>query len=266
MAVVWCGVLGILIQVGWNKWAAGRINIPAVLPAVLFATLASIPFVMPRTNLTAIGAHVQHVWGVFGSGEWMNNLGVLFLTAVGLALVASAETLLTARATDVLAEQKGIESKSDLNRELIGQGVGNTLCGVLGGLPITGVIVRSSANISFGARTKYSAILHGLWALVFVLALPFVIEKIPASVLASVLVLTGLKLLAPEKVLQTFRANFNDGLIWLATFAGILATDLLRGLGIGLSYVILNKFWIFVKANYLSKNRKEKLFVETSNN
>src|SRR5687767_15919283 len=113
---------------------------------------------------------------------------VLFATR-SLAFVASAETLLCATAVD----RMHTVPRTKYDRELMAQGVGNALCGLLGALPMTGVIVRSSANVQAGARSRASAVLHGAWLLLFVSALPFVLELVPTASLAAVLVFTGYK-------------------------------------------------------------------------
>jgi hypothetical protein len=114
----------------------------------------------------------------------------LLIAAFAVAFIASAETLLSAAAVDRMHSGQ----RSDFDRELSAQGVGNMLCGVLGALPMTGVIVRSSANVQAGAQTRASAIFHGLWLLAFVLLLSSVLQQIPVASLAGVLVYTGVKL------------------------------------------------------------------------
>jgi MFS superfamily sulfate permease-like transporter len=114
----------------------------------------------------------------------------LLIAAFAVAFIASAETLLSAAAVDRMHSGQ----RSDFDRELSAQGVGNMLCGLVGALPMTGVIVRSSANVQAGATTRYSAIFHGLWLLAFVLLLSSVLQSIPVASLAGVLVYTGIKL------------------------------------------------------------------------
>ena len=131
--------------------------------------------------------------------------------------------------------------RTNYDRELSAQGVGNMICGVLGSLPMTGVIVRSSANVQAGAQTRASAILHGVWLLAFVSALPFVLRNVPVAALAAILVYTGLKLVDWKSFAQIRQYGRMPVAIYLATVAGIVAVDLLTGvlIGIGLSVVKL---------------------------
>lgn len=159
----------------------------------------------------------------------------VYTTALTLAVVASLETLLCVEATDKLDPHKRI---TPTNRELKAQGVGNLISGLVGGLPVTQVIVRSSANIQSGARTKLSAILHGLALLVAVLAIPALLNLIPLAVLAAVLITVGYKLAKPA----LFRAMYAQGpsqfIPFIVTIIGILATDLLIGIGLGLAVAV----------------------------
>lgn len=156
----------------------------------------------------------------------------IYVVAVTLAAVASIETLLCIEATDKLDTQRRI---TDTNRELRAQGVGNMLSGAIGGLPITSVIVRSSANIHAGARTKLSTIIHGVLLLVSVLLIPNLLNKIPLSTLAAILLVVGYKLAHPSVFVQTYRKGINQFVPFIVTVIAILLTDLLVGVGIGFS-------------------------------
>src|SRR5262249_4887451 len=127
------------------------------------------------------------------------------------------------------------------DRELMAQGVGNSVCGLLGALPMTGVIVRSAANVQAGGTTRASAVLHGVWLLVFVGLLGFVLRSIPVASLAAVLVYTGYKLVNLKQVKELRKYGWGEVVIYFATMIGIVATDLLTGvlLGVGLSAVKL---------------------------
>jgi MFS superfamily sulfate permease-like transporter len=153
--------------------------------------------------------------------------------AVAVGVIASAETLLCATAVD----QMHHGPRTNYDRELMAQGVGNTLCGILGVLPMTGVIVRSSANVTAGARTRLSATLHGLWLFLFVALLPFLLQRVPGACLAAVLVYTGVKLVDWRAGLGLWRTNRAEALIGLTTLIGVVVTDLLTGvlLGVALS-------------------------------
>lgn len=155
----------------------------------------------------------------------------VYTTALTLAVVASLETLLCVEATDKL-DPRGRVTPTD--RELKAQGLGNVLSGLLGGLPVTQVIVRSSTNIQSGARSKLSAILHGVLLLMAVLAIPGLLNRIPLAVLAAILLTVGYKLAKPALFVQMYRQGPHQFVPFALTVAGILATDLLIGIGIGL--------------------------------
>jgi MFS superfamily sulfate permease-like transporter len=155
--------------------------------------------------------------------------------AAAIAVIASAETLLCATAVDQM--HRG--PRTNYNRELMAQGVGNSLSGMLGALPMTGVIVRSSANVTAGAKTRLSATLHGLWLLLFVALLPFILQRIPASCLAAVLVYTGFKLVDWRSGWKLWKQSKGEGLIFLATLLGVVFTDLLTGVLLGVVLTII---------------------------
>jgi MFS superfamily sulfate permease-like transporter len=161
--------------------------------------------------------------------------GSLVTAGISLALIASAETLLCAAAVDRMQH----EVRTDYNRELFAQGVGNSLCGLLGGLPMTGVIVRSSANVEAGAKTRLSAILHGLWLLLLVAFAPFLLRLVPTASLAGVLVYTGFKLVSPSHLRELRHFGWGAVGIYAATLAGVVAKDLLTGVILGLMLSVL---------------------------
>lgn len=160
--------------------------------------------------------------------------GSIILAVVTLAAVASAETMLSVTAVDAMHTGP----RANYNVELISQGVGNILCGLLGALPMTGVIVRSSANVDAGATSRLSAFLHGAWLLLFVAALPFVLAYIPTASLAAILVYTGYKLVNPKGILEMWRFDKVKVLIFATTVAAIVATDLLTGILIGVGFSV----------------------------
>ena len=226
------GLTTIVTIVLWNSLPWARLRaLPGPLVAVLLATaLAEIcrfpiqRVSLPDNLLAAIETPAQESlrraldWSIFAAG-------------LSLAFVASAETLLCAAAVDRM--HKGPRTRYD--RELIAQGVGNSLCGLLGALPITGVIVRSSANVQAGARTRVSAILHGAWLLLFVTALPTVLERIPTASLAAILVFTGYKLVNWKVAQKLWGYGASEVLIWAATLVSIVVVDLLTGVLIGIA-------------------------------
>jgi carbonic anhydrase len=154
-----------------------------------------------------------------------------------IALVAGVESLLSAVAVDKLHDGP----RSDLNRELVAQGAANTVSGLLGGLPVTGVIVRSSANVAAGGRTRASAVLHGVWVAGFVLLAAGLLEMIPMAALAGVLVVVGLRLISLAQI-KTY-ARHRELPAYLVTAVGVVATDLLTGVALGLAVAVATMLW-----------------------
>ena len=155
----------------------------------------------------------------------------IWILAATIAVVASLETLLCVEATDKLDPEQRV---TPTNRELLAQGVGNTVSGLIGGLPITQVIVRSSANIQTGNATKLSAILHGAWLLLFFLLAPTLLTYIPLGSLAAVLFVVGYKLAKPATFKRIYDSGMKHFIPFVVTILAIVFIDLLKGLGIGL--------------------------------
>lgn len=156
----------------------------------------------------------------------------IYVTAFTIAVVASLETLLSVEATDKLDPYK---RQTPTNRELIAQGIGNSVSGLVGGIPITQVVVRSSANVMSGAMTKLSAILHGILLLLSIIAIPRLLNLIPQAVLASVLLVIGYKLANPKGFVQLYKLGKTQFIPFIATVVGIVITDLLTGIVVGLT-------------------------------
>ncbi|MGB5226829.1 MAG: SulP family inorganic anion transporter, partial [Eudoraea sp.] len=155
----------------------------------------------------------------------------IWITAFTIALVASLETLLCVEATDKLDPRKRV---TPTNKELMAQGTGNIISGLIGGLPITQVIVRSSANIQSGARSKMSAIIHGFFLLISVILIPRLLNMIPLSVLAAILLIVGYKLAKPALFKKMYQLGWKQFVPFTVTVVGIIFTDLLIGIGMGL--------------------------------
>jgi carbonic anhydrase len=218
------GVVTIAVLILWKKlpWAGLR-AIPAPLVAVVTGTVVSLVAKMDvkRVDLPDTLAFTQLKLPT----EW----GVFILAVLTLAIIASVESLLCAVATDKLHSGE----RSNLDKELTAQGAGNLVSGLLGGLPITGVIVRSSANINAGGVSRWSAVFHGVWILLCVLFLGSLIESIPLAVLAGLLVHVGINLVNLHHIHEL--TVHNEVRIYWATVIGVTCVNLLAGVGIGVA-------------------------------
>ncbi len=239
------GILTIVIMVLWAKFRPAALSlVPGPLVAILLTSGLALFLQLPIQFVNI----PDHLADSVGLPTWetiarLRDPSVLGIVAA-LAFIASAETMLSAVAVDRLQS----EVRTNYDRELIAQGIGNSLCGFLGALPMTGVIVRSSANVQAGARTRLSAILHGVWLLVAVLSLPNVLRLIPTSALAAVLVFTGYKLVNPENVRALAKYGRVPIAIYFATLSGIVLFDLLTGVVVG---VALSLVKLIYKVSYL---------------
>ncbi|MBA5866798.1 MAG: SulP family inorganic anion transporter [Nitrospira sp. CR1.3] len=229
------GVLTIAGIVFWNLYAPRTLKaIPSVLLGVSLATATTIllgldiTHIQVRDNLLTIVQPPS-----FDSLRHLLDPAVLG-EALALALIASVETLLSATAVDQLHHGP----RTRYNKELFAQGSGNVLCGLLGVLPMTGVIVRSAANVEAGGRTRASAMMHGGWLLLFVSLLPFILRLIPTACLGAVLVFTGYKLMNVKAVRELQRHGRSEVLIYAATLGMIVATNLLTGVLVGVGLAI----------------------------
>ena len=178
----------------------------------------------------------------------------VWIVAITLAIVASIESLLSTEAIDKLDPYKRL---TNTNRELIAQGSGNMLSGLIGGLPVTQVILRSSANVQSGGKTKLSTIFHGMLLLLCVILIPRLLNAVPLAVLASILLIIGYKLANPLVFKQMARLGWSQFLPFIATITGIVFTDLLKGISIGLIVAII----ILLRNSYKNSHslRQEKM-------
>lgn len=176
----------------------------------------------------------------FPDFSFLSNPNV-YIIALTIAFVGSLETLLSVEATDKLDPEK---HQTPTNRELKAQGIGNIVSGLLGGLPVTQVIVRSSANINAGAKSKISTILHGFLLLITILFIPKLLNSIPLASLAAILIMVGYKLSKIQLYKQLYTLGFEQFIPFIATIIGVLFTDLLRGIGIGM---VISVFYILRK-------------------
>jgi len=229
------GVLTIVAIILWNKFVPKKFQaIPGVLVGVALATAVTVFYDLPISHVKVRDNLLTVI--EFPKLESLAHLTDTSLLSASLALafIASVETLLSATAVDHMHSGP----RTHYNKELFSQGVGNTLCGLLGTLPMTGVIVRSSANVQAGARTRASAILHGAWLLLFVAFLPFVLRQIPTACLGAVLVFTGYKLMNIAVINELKDYGRSEVAIYFGTMGAIVATNLLTGVLVGVALAI----------------------------
>lgn len=233
------GLLSVIIILVWDKTPLKKTQLPSALVAVVLAGVLNYIFITLGSSLSVRPEHLIHLPNVFSGNEtifsfpdfsYWNN-AVIYTGAITLAVVASIETLLNLEAADKMDPQK---RASPPNRELFAQGIGNTFSGLIGGMPITSVIVRSSVNATSGSKTKFSAIFHGVLLAVALVFLTPLMNIVPLSALAAILILTGFKLASPA----LFKRLYNDGwkqfLPFIVTVIAIILSDLLIGIMIGL--------------------------------
>ncbi len=236
------GLLTILTIIGWSYAPKAWRVMPAPLVGVIVAILAA--YVLGLSDITYVSVP-DNIWSTvaFPTIDHLTRIieAPILIGAISIAFIASAETLLCATAVDQM--HSGPRTKYD--KELSAQGVGNMICGLLGVLPMTGVIVRSGANVDAGAVTRASAILHGVWLLLFASVLPFTLNYIPISALAAVLVYTGYKLAYPKIVPTLQKYGRSEVAIYFITIAMIVATNLLLGVVVGLGLSLLKLLYAF---------------------
>ncbi len=225
------GLVTIVLIVVWKSASPKRLSfIPPPLFAMAIVTALVYFLVMPVVYVEV----PDNLWSEVRFPSWnlivSSNWSIIVQQALFIAIVASAETLLCCTAVD----QMHTGPRTRYDKELFAQGIGNTICGALGALPMTGVIVRSSANVQAGATTRISAILHGVWLLVFVVFLAFLLRLIPTSGLAAILVYTGYKLVNFKAIAKLREFGWSEVLIYCVTVVMIVCTDLLTGVISGL--------------------------------
>ncbi len=227
--------------------------VPGALIVVIVGILLNLAFMMFAPQWALTGQHMvilpvastpAEFMGFFTLPDWsaITNQNV-YITAATIAIVASIETLLCVEATDKLDPHK---RNTPTNRELIAQGAGNMVSGLIGGLPVTQVIVRSSANINSGGRTKLSAIIHGVLLLGCAILIPAILNLIPLACLAAVLLLVGYKLAKVSLFKGMYKLGWEQFIPFAVTVAAILATDLLKGIAIGMVVAI----FFILRRNY----------------
>jgi MFS superfamily sulfate permease-like transporter len=241
-------VVSIAILVAFNKVPAlKKIKaIPGALVVVIvgilineYFKLSDSPYVISEDHLVKLPI-ASSVSGFFSQFTLPTFAGIsnpaVWVTAITIATVASIETLLCLEAGDKMDPMKRFSSA---NTELKAQGVGNILAGLLGGLPMTSVIVRTSANVNAGGKTKFSAIFHGVFLLLTVILIPGLLNRIPMACLAAILIMIGLKLASPRVFKHMWSAGKYQFIPFVVTLVAVVATDLLKGVGIGLVVSII---------------------------
>jgi MFS superfamily sulfate permease-like transporter len=243
------GLIGLGILLLWSNFLSKKGKFFNLIQGPLVAVVAGIIYFFVTDSESKYGISASHLVSVpvpdnfdsFISQFSFPNFGAIsnpeiWVVAFTIALVASLETLLCVEATDKLDPHKNV---TPTNRELLAQGTGNIISGLIGGLPITQVIVRSSANIQSGGRSKMSAIIHGFFLLISVILIPNLLNKIPLSVLAAILLIVGYKLAKPALFKQMYQLGWKQFIPFTVTVLGIVFTDLLFGIGMGLAVGIV---------------------------
>lgn len=251
------GVLSILLIIFWDKTFGKKIKvIPSSLVAVVVGTVVALLYGVFSESLTLAANHLVQLPPInsvddfvqqttFPTWSALTNPDV-YVIAFTLAFVASIETLLCIEATDKMDPHRRWTPK---NRELFAQGTGNAICGLIGGIPMTSVIVRSSVNNMAGGVTKMSTIFHGIWMLMAIVLAAGLINLIPLTTLAAVLVVTGFKLANPKQFKSAYKQGIDQFVPYVSTIVAVVVTDLLIGVLFGLGVSV-----VFILFNYYHSN------------
>ncbi|MDX2621031.1 MULTISPECIES: SulP family inorganic anion transporter [Streptomyces] len=232
------GACTIALVVGWSRMPKRVRAVPGALAAVVLATLATLAFDLPVETVRVQGlldAVQVPALSEFGGLATLSLLG----TIAAFTLIASAESLFSAAAVDRLHDGP----RTQYDKELMAQGTGNTVCGILGALPMTAVIVRSSANVQAGARTRASRVLHGVWLLLFAALLPSALALIPLPALAGILIHAGWKLIPLRSLVPLWREHRGEALILVVTAVAIVTINMFEGVLIGLALSVAKAAW-----------------------
>ena len=238
------GLLVIAILLWWKRVPGRAGKAPAPLIAIVAATVIAFAFSLDVERVRLDGSLLDAIaLPSLPDGNW----GAVATGVLTVALIASVESLLSAVSVDRM--QSG--PRTNFDRELIGQGSANIASGALGGLPITGVIVRSSTNVAAGAKTRASGIMHGVWILVFALPFAGLAEQIPMAALAGLLIVIGFQLVKRVHI-ETARRT-GDIAVYLATVLGVVFLNLLEGVLIGLALSIALTVWRVVRTRIIAE-------------
>lgn len=258
------GAVSLVILILWDQVLSKKGRIFQLIQGPLVAVATGIAFYVLTRSHNTLSIASTHLVSVPIPKDFSSFMGQftlpdfsalvrsdVWLVALTLALVASIETLLSVEATDKMDPDKGV---TPTNRELLAQGAGNIVSGLIGGLPITQVIVRSSANIQSGGKTKVSAILHAVFLLISVVLIPGILNMIPLSVLAAVLLVVGYKLAKPALFAKMWKLGWMQFIPFVVTVIGVVFIDLLSGVTLGMAigvFIILLKS--FQNSHFLHK-------------
>lgn len=253
-------LVALAILILWEQPFVKRFSFFKIIPGALFAVISGIVINLLEGDAGFWALEHEHEVNipVAGSLSGFVNQFVfpdfsqianpeIFVVALTIAIVASLETLLCVEATDKLDPQRRI---TPTNRELVAQGTGNIVSGLIGGLPITQVIVRSSANIQSGGKTKISAILHGVLMFAAVIIIPKILNLIPLASLAAILLVVGYKLAKPSLFKEMYKRGANQFIPFFVTVLGLIFTDLLIGVALGLVVGIMHILYNNYKIPY----------------
>jgi MFS superfamily sulfate permease-like transporter len=261
-------LISLIILIIWGSKKIKSLKLLSMIPGPLLAIIISILLVSAFTGIPSLLIEAEHLVSVPTPNNFEEFKGQfifpdfsaitdykVYTVALVIAIVASIESLLCVEATDKMDPDKG---RTPLNKELKAQGIGNVISGLLGGLPITQVIVRSTANMSAGAKSKNSAIIHGIFLLVFVIAIPGVLNMIPRATLAAILLLIGYKLASPSSVKSMIKSGWTQYVPFFVTIVMMLFTDLLIGVGSGIAVAfVIILYKNFKTAYFLDPNLKK---------
>lgn len=276
--VIVVALVALLILIIWETPFFKKQAFAKVIPGPLVAVLTGIGLNVAFSEIPSLAISAEHMvkipiaaslLGFLGNFTFPNFRGLLmpqiYSTALVLAVIASLETLLSVEAGDKQDPQKRV---TPTNRELKAQGIGNIISGLIGGLPITQVVVRSSANQQSGGKTKLSTITHGFLLLVSVVTIPHLLNYIPLGVLASVLLMVGYKLAKPAIFIKMYKAGTGQFIPFMVTVVGVVCEDLLIGIALGLAValfgILQNNYVIRFKVNKEEFEGKQRIKIRLS--